>query len=88
MRGAFLRLLMQEDLNFLLTNRIPRRLATRIVDLVSSGRTLQENGLVEVERIMQVSARLVVNRAAMKTRAHVFPLVEAFRAAVDRARAA
>ncbi len=63
-------------------------LATRIVDLVSSGRTLQENGLVEVERIMDVSARLVVNRAAMKTRAHVFPLVEAFRAAVDRTCAA
>lgn len=57
-------------------------LATRIVDLVSSGRTLKENGLVEVERIIDVSARLVVNRAAMKTRAHVFPLVEAFRAAV------
>jgi ATP phosphoribosyltransferase len=58
-------------------------LATRIVDLVSSGRTLKENGLVEVEEIMPVSARLVVNRAAMKTRAHVFPLVEAFRAAVQ-----
>ncbi|KQT34879.1 ATP phosphoribosyltransferase [Sphingomonas sp. Leaf412] len=57
-------------------------LAARIVDLVSSGRTLKENGLVEVERIMDVSARLVVNRAAMKTRAHVFPLVEAFRGAV------
>ena len=57
-------------------------LASRIVDLVSSGRTLKENGLVEVEEIMQVSARLVVNRAAMKTRAHVFPLVEAFRTAV------
>ena len=57
-------------------------LAARIVDLVSSGRTLKENGLVEVERIIDVSARLVVNRAAMKTRAHVFPLVEAFRAAV------
>ncbi|WP_277979212.1 ATP phosphoribosyltransferase [Sphingomonas phyllosphaerae] len=59
-------------------------LAARIVDLVSSGRTLQENGLVEVEPIMAVSARLVVNRAAMKTRAHVFPLVEAFRAAVGK----
>lgn len=59
-------------------------LAPRIVDLVSSGRTLQENGLVEVERIMEVSARLIVNRAAMKTRAHVFPLVEAFRAAVEQ----
>lgn len=57
-------------------------LASRIVDLVSSGRTLKENGLVEVERIMDVSARLIVNRAAMKTRAHVFPLVEAFRGAV------
>lgn len=63
-------------------------LASRIVDLVSSGRTLKENGLVEVERIMDVSARLIVNRAAMKTRAHVFPLVEAFRAAVSRNAAA
>jgi len=57
-------------------------LAPRIVDLVSSGRTLRENGLVEVERIMDVTSRLVVNRAAMKTRADVVPLVEAFRAAV------
>jgi len=59
-------------------------LASRIVDLVSSGRTLQENGLVEVEVLTQVSARLVVNRAAFKTRAGVIaPLVEAFRAAVE-----
>jgi phosphatidylserine decarboxylase len=36
MRGAFLRLLMQEDLNFLLTNRIPRRLATRIVGRIAA----------------------------------------------------
>ena len=57
-------------------------LAPRIVDLVSSGRTLRDNGLVEVERVMDVSARLVVNRAAMKTRAEVVPLVERFRAAV------
>ncbi len=54
-------------------------LAPRIVDLVSSGRTLKENGLVEVERIMDVTSRLVVNRAAMKTRGDVVPLVEAFR---------
>lgn len=58
-------------------------LAPRIVDLVSSGRTLKENGLVEVERIMEVSSRLIVNRAAMKTRAGVVPLVEAFRRAVE-----
>ncbi|WP_414901735.1 ATP phosphoribosyltransferase [Sphingomonas flavalba] len=57
-------------------------LASRIVDLVSSGRTLKENGLVEVEVIAEVSARLIVNRAAFKLRAaEVAPLVEAFRKA-------
>lgn len=59
-------------------------LAPRIVDLVSSGRTLKENGLVEVETIMEVSSRLVANRAAFKTRAEVVPLVDAFRRAVER----
>ncbi|MDO6413927.1 ATP phosphoribosyltransferase [Sphingomonas sp. BIUV-7] len=64
-------------------------LSNRIVDLVSSGRTLAENGLVEVERIADVSARLIVNRAAFKTRAaQVLPLIEAFRAAVERKSAA
>ncbi len=59
-------------------------LSSRIVDLVSSGRTLKENGLVEVEVIAEVSARLIVNRAAFKTRAaQVLPLVEAFRAAAS-----
>ncbi|PAX07834.1 ATP phosphoribosyltransferase [Sphingomonas lenta] len=57
-------------------------LAPRIVDLVSSGRTLRENGLVEVEVIAEVTSRLVVNRAAMKTRGDVVPLVDAFRRAV------
>lgn len=57
-------------------------LAERIVDLVSTGRTLRDNGLVEIETIAEVSARLIVNRAAMKTRDDVTPLVEAFRAAV------
>lgn len=41
-------------------------LSRHIVDLVSSGRTLQENGLVEVEKVADVSARLIVNRAAFK----------------------
>jgi ATP phosphoribosyltransferase len=55
-------------------------LSTRIVDLVSSGRTLKENGLVEVEVIAQVSARLIVNRAAFKMRAaEIVPLVDTFR---------
>ncbi len=39
-------------------------LSDRIVDLVSSGRTLLENGLEVVEPILEISARLVVNRAA------------------------
>ena len=63
-------------------------LAPRIVDLVSSGRTLKENGLVEVEVIAQVTSRLVVNRAGMKTRPEVVPLVEAVRAAVGSGAAA
>jgi ATP phosphoribosyltransferase len=62
-------------------------LADRIVDLVSTGRTLVENGLVEVETVAEVSARLIVNRAAFKTRAaEIVPLVAAFRAAAEGAR--
>jgi ATP phosphoribosyltransferase len=57
-------------------------LSSRIVDLVSSGRTLKDNGLVEVEVIAQVSARLIVNRAAFKTNGEVGLIVEAFRKAV------
>lgn len=62
-------------------------LAPRIVDLVSSGKTLKENGLVEVEVIAEVTSRLIVNRAAFKTRAEIVPLVEAFRRAVAMERA-
>ena len=54
-------------------------LADAIVDLVSSGRTLKANRLVAVEEIMPVSARLIVNQAALKTRrAQLQPLIEAF----------
>src|SRR5262250_1817456 len=42
-------------------------LAERIVDLVQSGETLRQNGLVEVAEITRSTARLIVNRAAMKT---------------------
>ena len=59
-------------------------LSMRIVDLVSSGRTLEENGLVETDTIMPVSARLIVNRAALKTEPRVAALVERFRALADR----
>jgi ATP phosphoribosyltransferase len=42
-------------------------LSDLVVDLVQTGRTLQENGLVEVEEILRSTARLVVNRASQKT---------------------
>jgi ATP phosphoribosyltransferase len=43
-------------------------LCQRIVDLVSTGATLEANGLVEVERIAEITSRLAVNRTALKTR--------------------
>ncbi len=63
-------------------------LASRIVDLVSSGRTLKDNGLVETSTILQISARLIVNRAALKTDERVAALVERFRALVAAGKAA
>jgi ATP phosphoribosyltransferase len=54
-------------------------LADAIVDLVSTGGTLKANDLVAVEEIMPVSARLIVNQAALKTRrAALQPLIDAF----------
>ena len=63
-------------------------LAGRIVDLVSTGTTLRENGLVETSRIMDITARLIVNRAALKTDPRVGALVEAFRAISEEQSAA
>ena len=61
-------------------------LSQRIVDLVSTGRTLAANDLVEVERIAEVTSRLIVNRTAWKTRpAAVGAWVERFREAVHAA---
>jgi len=58
-------------------------LADAIVDLVSSGGTLKANGLVEVERIADVSSRLVVNQAALKLKRDAMqPLIEALESAV------
>ena len=60
-------------------------LADAIVDLVDTGRTLRENGLEAVEEIMPVSARLIVNQAALKTkRGQLQPLIDAFAAAAVR----
>ena len=58
-------------------------LAEAIVDLVSSGNTLKANHLVEVEQIMPISARLIVNQASLKLRrGPMRALVDAFEAAV------
>jgi len=60
-------------------------LADAIVDLVSTGHTLKANDLVPVEEIMPVSARLIVNQAALKTkRALLQPLIDAFAKAATK----
>ena len=58
-------------------------LADAIVDLVSTGSTLKANHLVEVEEIMQISARLIVNQAALKLkREPIRAIIDAFSAAI------
>ena len=49
---------------------------------MSSGQTLKDNELVETATVIEVSARLIVNRAALKTDERVAALVERFRALV------
>lgn len=57
-------------------------LAEAIVDLVSTGKTLKANHLVEVERIMDISSHLVVNQAALKLKtAAMRRIIDAFAAA-------
>ena len=60
-------------------------LADAIVDLVSTGNTLRANHLIEVERIMDISARLVVNQASLKLKqAAIRPLINAFAQAIEQ----
>lgn len=60
-------------------------LADRIVDLVQSGETLRANGLVEVDEILRSTARLIVNRASLKTGyGAVSALIEAMKKGVTR----
>jgi len=61
-------------------------LADAIVDLVSTGNTLKANHLVEVEHIMEISSRLVVNQAALKLKQEsIRRIIDAFSAAVKLA---
>ena len=58
-------------------------LCRHIVDLVQTGATLKANGLIEIERIAEVSSRLIVNRPALKTRpGEVGGWIERFRKAI------
>jgi ATP phosphoribosyltransferase len=58
-------------------------LAEAIVDLVSSGATLKANRLVEVEEIMSISSRLVVNQAALKMKRDLLqPVIAAIEGAI------
>jgi len=60
-------------------------LSERIVDLVSSGETLKQNGLVEVEQIMEVTSRLIVNRASLKTRyERINSLIDQLKSELDK----
>ena len=60
-------------------------LADAIVDLVSTGNTLKANHLVEVERIMDISSRLVVNQASLKLKqAPLRAIIDAFAGAVGK----
>jgi len=60
-------------------------LADAIVDLVSTGNTLKANHLVEVERIMDISSRLVVNQAALKLKqAPIRQIIDAFAGAIGK----
>ncbi len=60
-------------------------LADAIVDLVSTGKTLKANHLVEVEQIMEISSRLVVNQAALKLKqAMIRPILDAFSQAISK----
>jgi len=60
-------------------------LADAIVDLVSSGNTLRANNLQAVEEVMPISARLIVNQAALKLkRQAIQPLLDAFAGAVAK----
>jgi ATP phosphoribosyltransferase len=64
-------------------------LADAIVDLVSTGSTLKANHLIEVERIMDISSRLVVNQASLKLKqTAIRAIIEAFAGAVAAGEAA
>lgn len=60
-------------------------LSDAIVDLVSTGSTLRANNLVEVEKITEISSRLIVNQAALKMKRELLqPIITAFQVATEK----
>jgi len=56
------------------------KMCRRVVDLVSTGKTLKENGLNEVEKIMDVQSKVIINRSAYKTKTKkIESIIESFK---------
>lgn len=54
-----------------------------IVDIVESGKTLEENGLGVLEEVCQLSARLIVNKVSMKMKKQILPMIEKVKAVIE-----
>lgn len=54
-----------------------------IVDIVESGKTLEENGLDVLEEVCQLSARLIVNKVSMKMKKQILPMIEKVKAVIE-----
>ena len=54
-----------------------------IVDIVESGKTLEENGLGVLEEVCRLSARLIVNKVSMKMKKQILPMIENLKAVIE-----
>ena len=54
-----------------------------IVDIVESGKTLEENGLSVLEEVCHLSARLIVNKVSMKMKRNILPMIEALKNVIE-----
>ena len=54
-----------------------------IVDIVESGKTLEENGLGVLEEVCQLSARLIVNKVSMKMKKQILPMIGKLKAVIE-----
>ena len=54
-----------------------------IVDIVDSGKTLEENGLGVLEEVCRLSARLIVNKVSMKMKKQILPMIEKVKAVIE-----